>query len=233
MRADIEAGPVIGRRDIGERCVIRRSAVPEISRVGGQTKRSVRGCDCHRGGEELLHGSYSNATDFATAHEAPSTSRATRPLLNNLLSPARHSALQSNMLEGKRFLVLNEASRRDEESVNFVEHTCRAETAAVTPLYKGGSRGRVCREVHRRHPWCCRTGLNCRPLPYQGNALPLSDASTDAGKISPGKSRYWRRFLPQAPRWRKHGNRLGRLRSNLVPLFRPQRARFDRVEAAG
>src|SRR5262249_22882119 len=136
MRADIEAGPVIGRRDIGERCVIRRSAVPEISRVGGQNKRGVRGSDCHRGGEELLHGSYSNATDFATAHEAPSTARATRPLLNNLLSPARHSDLQSNMLEGKRFLVLNEASRRDEGSVNFAEHPCRAETAVETPLIK-------------------------------------------------------------------------------------------------
>ena len=22
--------------------------------------------------------------------------------------------------------------------------------------------------------WCCTTGLNCRPLPYQGSALPLS-----------------------------------------------------------
>jgi len=39
--------------------------------------------------------------------------------------------------------------------------------------------------------------------------------------------------LPQAPRWRKHGNRPTRARPNLVPLFRPQRARFDRVEAAG
>jgi hypothetical protein len=26
--------------------------------------------------------------------------------------------------------------------------------------------------------WCCRTGLNCRPLPYQGSALPLSYGST-------------------------------------------------------
>jgi hypothetical protein len=30
----------------------------------------------------------------------------------------------------------------------------------------------------RRQPgWCCRTGLNCRPLPYQGSALPLSYGS--------------------------------------------------------
>ena len=84
-----------------------------------------------------------------------------------------------------------------------------------------------------RRRWCCRTGLNCRPLPYQGSALPLSYGSTDAGKISAGKSRYRRRFLPQAPRWRKHGNRLGRLSSNPVPLFLPERPRFDRVEAAG
>jgi len=39
--------------------------------------------------------------------------------------------------------------------------------------------------------------------------------------------------LPQAPRWRKHGNRPTRARSNLVPLFLPERPRFDRVEAAG
>ena len=25
--------------------------------------------------------------------------------------------------------------------------------------------------------WCCRTGLNCRPPPYQGGALPLSYGS--------------------------------------------------------
>jgi hypothetical protein len=25
--------------------------------------------------------------------------------------------------------------------------------------------------------WCCRTGLNCGPLPYQGSALPLSYGS--------------------------------------------------------
>jgi hypothetical protein len=29
-----------------------------------------------------------------------------------------------------------------------------------------------------RYAWCCRTGLNCRPLPYQGSALPLSYGST-------------------------------------------------------
>jgi hypothetical protein len=28
--------------------------------------------------------------------------------------------------------------------------------------------------------WCCRTGLNCRPLPYQGSALPLSYGSRTA-----------------------------------------------------
>src|SRR4051812_26975657 len=28
--------------------------------------------------------------------------------------------------------------------------------------------------------WCCRTGLNCRPLPYQGSALPLSYGSLRA-----------------------------------------------------
>src|SRR5579871_2491270 len=29
--------------------------------------------------------------------------------------------------------------------------------------------------------WCCRTGLNCRPLPYQGSALPLSYGSKAGG----------------------------------------------------
>jgi hypothetical protein len=29
----------------------------------------------------------------------------------------------------------------------------------------------------KRIVWCCRTGLNCRPLPYQGSALPLSYGS--------------------------------------------------------
>ena len=29
--------------------------------------------------------------------------------------------------------------------------------------------------------WCCRTGLNCRPLPYQGSALPLSYGSVPSG----------------------------------------------------
>jgi hypothetical protein len=28
-----------------------------------------------------------------------------------------------------------------------------------------------------RKSWCCRTGLNCGPLPYQGSALPLSYGS--------------------------------------------------------
>ena len=35
----------------------------------------------------------------------------------------------------------------------------------------GGSRSRGTKS------WCCRTGLNCRPLPYQGSALPLSYGS--------------------------------------------------------
>jgi hypothetical protein len=31
-------------------------------------------------------------------------------------------------------------------------------------------------------PWCCQTGLNCRPLPYQGSALPLSYGSIQHGE---------------------------------------------------
>ena len=32
--------------------------------------------------------------------------------------------------------------------------------------------------------WCCRTGLNCRPLPYQGSALPLSYGSGGCGRLA-------------------------------------------------
>src|SRR5262252_7215476 len=35
--------------------------------------------------------------------------------------------------------------------------------------------------------WCCRTGLNCRPLPYQGSALPLSYGS--ARRLERGRAR--------------------------------------------
>src|SRR5205085_4224302 len=31
--------------------------------------------------------------------------------------------------------------------------------------------------VFARFAWCCRCGLNTRPLPYQGSALPLSYGS--------------------------------------------------------
>jgi hypothetical protein len=31
--------------------------------------------------------------------------------------------------------------------------------------------------TRKRLKWCCRTGLNCGPLPYQGSALPLSYGS--------------------------------------------------------
>ena len=47
---------------------------------------------------------------------------------------------------------------------------------------------------NRRQPavWCCRCGLNARPLPYQGSALPLSygsrqrpNSTLDGSKPSP------------------------------------------------
>src|SRR5262245_14983092 len=34
--------------------------------------------------------------------------------------------------------------------------------------------------------WCCRTGLNCRPLPYQGSALPLSYGSEEGRRRDGG-----------------------------------------------
>jgi hypothetical protein len=39
--------------------------------------------------------------------------------------------------------------------------------------------------IHRHFRWCCRTGLNCRPLPYQGSALPLSYGSAGRGTCPP------------------------------------------------
>ncbi len=38
-----------------------------------------------------------------------------------------------------------------------------------------------------RSDWCCRTGLNCRPLPYQGSALPLSYGSARRPQASEGR----------------------------------------------
>ena len=37
--------------------------------------------------------------------------------------------------------------------------------------------------------WCCRTGLNCRPPPYQGGALPLSYGSVPEPPWAPAKRR--------------------------------------------
>ena len=87
--------------------------------------------------------------------------------------------------------------------------------------------------IFRVNNWCCRTGLNCRPLPYQGSALPLSYGSMESRKESAQESRHRPRFLPQAPRWRKHWRRPGRARSDPVPSFRPRRPRFDQAEAGG
>ena len=48
--------------------------------------------------------------------------------------------------------------------------------------------------------WCCRTGLNCRPLPYQGSALPLSYGSAGWGVCVPVEAA---RTMPHAARWFK------------------------------
>jgi hypothetical protein len=55
----------------------------------------------------------------------------------------------------------------------------------------------LCRAVGRHerekplfhgHSWCCRTGLNCGPLPYQGSALPLSYGSMPRANENRGKT---------------------------------------------
>jgi hypothetical protein len=53
--------------------------------------------------------------------------------------------------------------------------------------------------ISRCFCWCCRTGLNCRPLPYQGSALPLSYGSRFRRKSRPETGR----SLPQGGRRRK------------------------------
>jgi hypothetical protein len=40
----------------------------------------------------------------------------------------------------------------------------------------------VCERGKRGFPWCCQTGLNCRPLHYQWSALPLSYGSMQHGE---------------------------------------------------
>jgi hypothetical protein len=59
--------------------------------------------------------------------------------------------------------------------------------------------------INKRIMWCCRGGLNSRPLPYQGSALPLSYGS--AGPVLENRQdskrpRTWR-SLPHDPNWRK------------------------------
>jgi hypothetical protein len=53
--------------------------------------------------------------------------------------------------------------------------------------------------IYQGFSWCCRTGLNCRPLPYQGSALPLSYGSRFRRKSRPETGR----SLPQGGRRRK------------------------------
>ena len=38
--------------------------------------------------------------------------------------------------------------------------------------------------------WCCRKGLNFRPLPYQGSALPLTGAAVLSEKHSASSPRF-------------------------------------------
>jgi hypothetical protein len=46
--------------------------------------------------------------------------------------------------------------------------------------------------------WCCRCGLNTRPPPYQGGALPLSYGSAEAERISDHAGPVERSSLPAA-----------------------------------
>ena len=78
-------------------------------------------------------------------------------------------------------------------------HICDRATTAL----RGCGR---CRKVSEGMPWCCRTGLNCRPLPYQGSALPLSYGSKGTRGIGLMAATKRGRFLPQGPRLRKRGS---------------------------
>ena len=56
---------------------------------------------------------------------------------------------------------------------------CHRQPATSTPA------GLPTAAIAIRHwEWCCRTGLNCGPLPYQGSALPLSYGSIGTRQIS-------------------------------------------------
>src|SRR6201992_1505609 len=64
--------------------------------------------------------------------------------------------------------------------------------------------------------WCCRTGLNCRPLPYQGSALPLSYGSIAGGQVTAAPSESGGIAKPGA-----HDNACGRLLA--LPSLDPPR----------
>ena len=55
---------------------------------------------------------------------------------------------------------------------------------------RGRARTGGCRRSRPRNSengeWCCRTGLNCGPPPYQGGALPLSYGSERRGPVAGG-----------------------------------------------
>src|SRR5689334_18148882 len=64
------------------------------------------------------------------------------------------------------------------------------------PISLGPSLGRLQKATSTGLDWCCWRGLNSRPLPYQGSALPLSYSSEPAriGRLPSGLE-----GLPQPP----------------------------------
>src|SRR5450631_4075266 len=73
--------------------------------------------------------------------------------------------------------------------VGFSHGTPREQSPRIFPVLRRGLRVLFCRYLPNALSvldkkakfygllWCCRTGLNCGPPPYQGGALPLSYGS--------------------------------------------------------
>ena len=79
----------------------------------------------------------------------------------------------------------------------------RRKEVAKRPARKAAPPG-FCRSF-RPYGWCCRTGLNCRPLHYQWSALPLSYGSMLGAGISLEGAYQAGRSLPQGHGRRKRG----------------------------
>jgi hypothetical protein len=93
---------------------------------------------------------------------------------------------------------------------------------ASRSMSRGGFRSRagVINARKSLKKWCCRTGLNCRPPPYQGGALPLSYGSMRGAATRPLATR---RGPCHSGGWRaSHAAPLGAMRLPLLSKRAPE-----------